>query len=119
MITESVHYDDSGAPELLAPELDQALERARAGRGFVLLPSSTPAPMRSRRSRSASGCRRSRSRTRRRGTSAPSSSRSTGSSAAGTGEVYTYSVHYIGPSKAYKGDPPHVVALIDLDEGCG
>ncbi len=37
--------------------------------------------------------------------------------AKGTGTVYTYSVHYIGPSKAYKGDPPHVVALIDLDEG--
>ena len=37
--------------------------------------------------------------------------------AAGTGTVYTYSVHYIGPSKSYKGDPPHVVALIDLDEG--
>lgn len=37
--------------------------------------------------------------------------------ASGLGEVYTYSVHYIGPSKAYKGDPPHVVALIDLDEG--
>jgi uncharacterized OB-fold protein len=37
--------------------------------------------------------------------------------AAGTGSVYTYSVHFIGPSKAYKGDPPHVVALIDLDEG--
>lgn len=37
--------------------------------------------------------------------------------AAGTGTVYTYSIHYIGPSKAYKGDPPHVVALIDLDEG--
>lgn len=36
---------------------------------------------------------------------------------AGTGTVYTYSIHYIGPSKAYKGDPPHVVALIDLDEG--
>lgn len=36
---------------------------------------------------------------------------------AGTGEIYTYSIHYIGPSKAYKGDPPHVVALIDLDEG--
>ena len=33
---------------------------------------------------------------------------------AGTGEVYTYSVHFIGLSKAYKGDPPHVVALIDL-----
>ena len=37
--------------------------------------------------------------------------------AAGTGEVYTYSIHYIGPSKAYKGDPPHIVALVDLDEG--
>ena len=37
--------------------------------------------------------------------------------ATGLGEVYTYSVHFIGPSKAYKGDPPHVVALIDLDEG--
>ena len=36
---------------------------------------------------------------------------------AGTGEVYTYSVHYIGPSKAYKGDPPYTVALVDLDEG--
>lgn len=36
---------------------------------------------------------------------------------AGEGEIYTYSIHYIGPSKAYKGDPPHVVALIDLDEG--
>ena len=35
----------------------------------------------------------------------------------GEGEVYTYSVHFIGPSKAYKGDPPHVVALVDLDEG--
>ena len=35
----------------------------------------------------------------------------------GTGTVYTYSVHFIGPSKAYKGDPPHIVALIDLDEG--
>ena len=37
--------------------------------------------------------------------------------AAGTGTVYTYSTHFIGPSKAYKGDPPHIVALIDLDEG--
>ena len=35
----------------------------------------------------------------------------------GTGAVYTYSVHYIGPSKAYKGDPPHIVALVELDEG--
>ena len=37
--------------------------------------------------------------------------------AKGTGTVYSYSVHFIGPSKAYKGDPPHTVALIDLDEG--
>jgi len=37
--------------------------------------------------------------------------------AKGTGTVYTYSVHFIGPSKAYKGDPPHVVVLVDLDEG--
>jgi uncharacterized protein len=37
--------------------------------------------------------------------------------ATGTGTVYSYSIHYIGPSKAYKGDPPHVVALVDLDEG--
>ena len=37
--------------------------------------------------------------------------------AKGTGTVYTYSVHFIGPSKAYKGDPPHIVALVDLDEG--
>jgi uncharacterized protein len=35
----------------------------------------------------------------------------------GTGTVYSYSIHYIGPSKAYKGDPPHVVVLVDLDEG--
>jgi uncharacterized OB-fold protein len=35
----------------------------------------------------------------------------------GEGTLYTYSVHYIGPSKAYKGDPPHTVALVDLDEG--
>lgn len=35
----------------------------------------------------------------------------------GEGTVYTYSVHYIGPSAAYKGEPPHVVALVDLDEG--
>ena len=35
----------------------------------------------------------------------------------GEGEVYTYSIHFIGPSKAYKGDPPHIVVLVDLDEG--
>jgi magnesium transporter len=37
VITESVHYDESGASQLLAPGLDQAVERARAGQGFVLL----------------------------------------------------------------------------------
>jgi hypothetical protein len=95
----------------------EGLQTIGFGRGFVLLPSSTPAPMRSRRSRSASGCRRSRSRTRRRGTSAPKLEPVGWVESAGTGEVYTYSVHYIGPSKAYKGDPPHVVVLVDLDEG--
>jgi hypothetical protein len=35
----------------------------------------------------------------------------------GEGTVYTFSTHFIGPSKAYKGDPPHIVALVDLDEG--
>jgi uncharacterized protein len=35
----------------------------------------------------------------------------------GTGTIYSYSIHYFGPSKAYKGDPPHVVILVDLDEG--
>ena len=33
----------------------------------------------------------------------------------GKATVYTYSVHYFGPSKAYKGDPPHIVALVDMD----
>jgi hypothetical protein len=35
----------------------------------------------------------------------------------GEGTVYSYSVHYIGPNGSFKGDPPHVVALVDLDEG--
>lgn len=35
----------------------------------------------------------------------------------GKGKVWTFSVHHMGPSKAYKGDPPHVVALVELDEG--
>lgn len=37
--------------------------------------------------------------------------------AEGTGTVYTYSIHYFGPTKAYKGEPPYAVALVDLDEG--
>lgn len=35
----------------------------------------------------------------------------------GKGKVWTFSVHHMGPSKAYKGDPPHVVALVEMDEG--
>jgi len=32
--------------------------------------------------------------------------------------VYSYSVHYLGPSGFSKrGDLPHVIALVDLDEG--
>jgi hypothetical protein len=37
--------------------------------------------------------------------------------ASGLGTVYTYSIHTFGPTKAYKGDPPYPVALVDLDEG--
>ncbi|MCU0280496.1 MAG: OB-fold domain-containing protein [Acidimicrobiia bacterium] len=37
--------------------------------------------------------------------------------ASGYGTVYTYSIHHYGPTKAYKGDPPYPVALVDLDEG--
>ena len=36
----------------------------------------------------------------------------------GEGTVYTYSIHYLGPPGfSKKGDPPHVIALVDLDEG--
>ena len=36
----------------------------------------------------------------------------------GEGTVYTYSIHYIGPPGfSKKGDPPHIIALVDLDEG--
>ena len=34
----------------------------------------------------------------------------------GKGTVWTYSVHYMGPTKAYKGET-YVVALIELDDG--
>jgi len=37
--------------------------------------------------------------------------------ASGRGKVWTYSIHNMGPTKAYKGDPPYVVALVELDEG--
>jgi len=36
----------------------------------------------------------------------------------GRGKIWTFSVHHLGPTKAYKGDPPHVVAIIDIEEGC-
>lgn len=35
----------------------------------------------------------------------------------GRGEVYTYSVHYRGPTREFKDDVPYVVALIDMEEG--
>ena len=37
--------------------------------------------------------------------------------ASGRGKVWTYSIHNMGPTKAYKGDPPYVVALVELDVG--
>ncbi len=37
--------------------------------------------------------------------------------ASGRGKVWTYSVHHMGPTPAYKGEPPYVVALVELDEG--
>ena len=37
--------------------------------------------------------------------------------ASGKAKVWTYSIHHMGPSKAYKGDPPYVVALVETDEG--
>lgn len=35
----------------------------------------------------------------------------------GKGKIWTFSIHHMGPSKAYKGEPPYVVALIEMDEG--
>ena len=35
----------------------------------------------------------------------------------GRGKVWTFSIHHMGPSKAYKGEPPYVVALIEMEEG--
>lgn len=37
--------------------------------------------------------------------------------ASGKAKVWTYSIHHMGPSKAYKGDPPYVVALVETEEG--
>lgn len=35
----------------------------------------------------------------------------------GKAKVWAYSIHHMGPSKAYKGEPPYVVALIEMNEG--
>jgi len=35
----------------------------------------------------------------------------------GKAKVWTYAIHHMGPTKAYKGEPPYVVALVELDEG--
>ncbi len=37
--------------------------------------------------------------------------------ASGKAKVWTYAIHHMGPTKAYKGDPPYVVALVELEEG--
>lgn len=37
--------------------------------------------------------------------------------ASGKGKVWTFSIHNMGPTPAYKGDPPYVVALVELEEG--
>ena len=35
----------------------------------------------------------------------------------GKAKVWTFSIHHMGPSKAYKGEPPYVVALVEMEEG--
>ncbi len=37
--------------------------------------------------------------------------------ASGRGKVWTFSIHNMGPTPAYKGEPPYVVALVELEEG--
>jgi uncharacterized OB-fold protein len=37
--------------------------------------------------------------------------------ASGKARVWTYAIHHMGPTKAYKGEPPYVVALVETDEG--
>jgi uncharacterized OB-fold protein len=37
--------------------------------------------------------------------------------ASGKAKVWTYSIHHMGPTKAYKGEPPYVVALVETKEG--
>ena len=37
--------------------------------------------------------------------------------ASGKAKVWTFAIRHMGPTKAYKGDPPYVVALVETDEG--
>jgi uncharacterized OB-fold protein len=37
--------------------------------------------------------------------------------ASGKAKVWTFATHHMGPSKAYKGEPPYVVAMIEIQEG--
>ena len=37
--------------------------------------------------------------------------------ASGKAKVWTFSIHHMGPTKAYKGDGPYVVALVETTEG--
>ena len=37
--------------------------------------------------------------------------------ASGKAKVWTFSIHHMGPTKAYKGDGAYVVALVETEEG--
>ncbi|MFQ5835405.1 MAG: Zn-ribbon domain-containing OB-fold protein [bacterium] len=37
--------------------------------------------------------------------------------ASGKAKVWTFAIHHMGPTKAYKGEPPYVVALVETEEG--
>ena len=37
--------------------------------------------------------------------------------ASGKAKVWTFAIHHMGPTKAYKDEPPYVVALVQTDEG--
>jgi uncharacterized OB-fold protein len=37
--------------------------------------------------------------------------------ASGKAKVWTFAIHHMGPSKAYKGEPPYPVAMIETQEG--
>lgn len=37
--------------------------------------------------------------------------------ASGRAKIWTYAIHHMGPTKAYKGEPPYVVALVETEEG--